>query len=63
VLQKIRQWEASKDLTREDRAKVIMLYAQEPDSETAFQEGWESYIVKPVTADKLTRAFGRVHYI
>ncbi len=65
VLQKIRKWEASKDVTREDMARVIMLYSQEPEPgiETDFQEGYESYIVKPITADKLTRAFGRVHYI
>ncbi len=65
VLQKIRKFETSKDVTREDMARVIMLYAQEPEPDTVndFKKGYESYIIKPITADKLTRAFSRVHYI
>jgi CheY-like chemotaxis protein/nitrogen-specific signal transduction histidine kinase len=65
VLSKIRQWEASKNIVSEDRAKVVMLSANQLDDKarSALKDGDETYIIKPVTRSKLAAAFKQVHYI
>ena len=65
VLSKIRQWEKSRDIARDDMLKVIMLSSKElnPDAQKALKEGDETYIVKPITRAKLANAFRQVHYI
>ncbi|MFH2092075.1 MAG: response regulator [Pseudomonadota bacterium] len=65
VLNKIRQWEKSKDIVREDMVKIIMLASEQltPDAQKALKQGDETYIVKPITRTKLANAFRQVHYI
>ena len=65
VLKKIRQWEKSRDITRSDTVKIIMI--SEDDSKKSIKPslkaGCEAHIVKPINRDKLATSFKQVHYI
>jgi len=65
VLQKIRQWEDSRDITTSDIVKIIMLSADDSEDtiKGSLKAGCEAYIVKPINRDKLAAAFKQVHYI
>jgi len=65
VLLKIRQWEASKNISKDHKVKVVMLSTEELDEKGKNQlnTGDETYIVKPITRAKLANAFKQVHYI
>ena len=58
TLKKIRTWEDSKNVPHVRRVKVIMLSATESASSvmSSFKEGCQSFIVKPLNAEKLIKA-------
>ena len=65
VVEKIRTWEELKKIPIKDRAKVIMLSAD--DSEQAKASSYikkcDAYIVKPINKAKIAKAFSKVGYI
>lgn len=65
VLNKIRQWETSKNIPNESMTKVIILCTETLDTETSksLHPGDETYIIKPVTRNKLARAFKQIRFI
>ncbi len=65
VLQKIRQWEKSRDIPTSDISKIIMMSADDSKDtiKDVLKAGSEAYIVKPLNRDKLARAFKEVDYI
>ena len=63
VMKKIRQWERSKEISL-SRVKIILLSAKPPGANlTALLEpGYETWMKKPVTRDRLAKAFQQIHY-
>lgn len=64
VLEKIRQWERSKAIFQDRSVKIILLSTGvPPDSVIAHLEpGHETWMVKPVTRDRLAKAFPQIRY-
>ncbi|MCP4721623.1 MAG: response regulator [Desulfobacteraceae bacterium] len=64
VMKKIRQWERSKAISLAQGAKIILLSTGSPlDSVTTLLEpGYETWMEKPVTRDRLAKAFHQIHY-
>jgi two-component system chemotaxis response regulator CheY len=60
VVARIRQWE--KDHGQSHQAKILMITALKGGQEvmSAFREGCEWYLVKPVTPENLTEALGKL---
>ncbi|MCJ8346430.1 response regulator [bacterium] len=65
ALEEIRQFEMSYGINPEDNVKIIMTTAKS-DAQTifsTFRMGCESYIVKPVTKDKLAKEMRKLDLI
>jgi len=64
VLGKIRQWEKSKAISQDQSVKIILLSTGvPPDAVIALLEpGHETWMEKPVTRDRLAKAFQQIHY-
>ncbi len=64
VMGKIRQWERSKAISRAQGAKIILLSTGSPPESvtTLLEPGYETWMEKPVTRDRLAKAFHQIHY-
>ncbi|MCK5541210.1 MAG: response regulator [Desulfobacterales bacterium] len=65
VVENIRKWEDSQVISIKDRVKIVMLSADDSSQTmtSSFMEGCESYIIKPINKEKITKAFKKVGYI
>jgi CheY-like chemotaxis protein/nitrogen-specific signal transduction histidine kinase len=67
VLTKLKQWEASRDVDASDRANMVILSSDASDPsmkmiEKCMEAGAQTYIVKPVTREKLCKVFKKINF-
>lgn len=64
VMKKIRQWERSKAISLSRGVKIILLSAKSPGANVTapLEPGYETWMKKPVTRDRLAKAFRQIHY-
>ena len=63
VLEKIRQWEISKNLAMKDTAKVIMMSAEKKKDSGLDNSSRVTFVAKPLTRENLVQAFKQVRYL
>ena len=63
VLKKIRQWERSKVISQDQGVKIILLSTGIPPNAVIalLEPGHETWMIKPVTRDRLAKAFQQIH--
>lgn len=64
VMQKIRQWEKSRGIPLSQGVKIILLSEGSPTENTLalLEPGYETWMEKPVTRERLALAFKQIHY-
>ncbi|MCP3944339.1 MAG: response regulator [Desulfobacteraceae bacterium] len=65
VIKKIRQWERSKAISSSQSIKIVLLSAKFPPKSVLapLEPGHETWMKKPVTRDRLAKAFQEIYYI